>query len=235
MGRAPRTPRTPRPPRSSQFSARLRQLCWTGAYSRQPYDTADIREYPCTGCCAVGKWDQSITYKEGRSGQWHRLCLCCHTVEYPSQPPVPQWLREEICFQHQSDRDLARETKVNTTRLSQHPSGADSYCAEHWWWPTSSVETFISRRDASHANLPLKSAPALSRPRHEGTRHSVSQTSIRRTARRLSLQHCATPGPSSHKIVSSNSDIFGCSPEAHDTCAFDEEIARKLQQELDEE
>ncbi|KAJ8474049.1 hypothetical protein ONZ51_g7478 [Trametes cubensis] len=202
-----RPPRTPRPRGYRKYSKRLRELCWTDANHRRPYDSLSLSHTPCPQCGCVGRYKQSITFKEGHSGEWHRICLNCGSVHYPLQPEVPEWIREEIRSQQHIDDMSARAT--------QSTGGG----RRRLWRPTFPNGTPCTPRFGSCPPFPSRSL-AMRTPR--------TPRSHGNEIRRMPSQGPATPGPSNLRIILD-------SPDPHDLCAFDEQIARRLQRRLDEE
>ncbi|KAI9070336.1 hypothetical protein FKP32DRAFT_1670419 [Trametes sanguinea] len=226
-----RTPRTPR-----GYSKALRNLCWRGAGRRQPYDSALLPYVPCPQCGQRGRFKQSITFKRGHAGQWHRVCLHCNYVYYPPQPAVPDELQSEIDLRIELDygRRPANEStgggrrRLGRLALSDMSSRSPSFHSS----PILPSRAHAARRQATPG-------PSTGRRQHASPGPS--------TARR---QH-ASPGPSTGRRQRANVqvaedmsafqafaddlDVFNTATNRADPCANDEAIARQLQQELDAE
>ncbi|OSC96214.1 hypothetical protein PYCCODRAFT_1472803 [Trametes coccinea BRFM310] len=160
-----------------------------------------------------GRFRQSITFKEGHAGEWHRVCLHCSYVYYPPQPAVPEPLQAQINLRIQLDRAQDRSnqsTGGGRRRVGRHPFSRDASPSFHSS-PVLPSRALAARTPATPGPSTAVKPPTDLRPAEDTSRDNTPQG------------------------IPDDLQALGPDPSLAAQCANDEAFARRLQQALDQE
>ncbi|TBU51958.1 hypothetical protein BD310DRAFT_982184 [Dichomitus squalens] len=86
---------TPQPSRS-RYPEAVWRLSLTDAHEHRPFDSWGLQDRLCTQCGSRGRLIERVAFREGRAGEWYRLCIACGNIHFPPQPGTPPDLAAAI-------------------------------------------------------------------------------------------------------------------------------------------